>query len=93
MEGDFVDERGAVVGAVGEDMALAPDGADHEWAAIKPMLPNKPRGVPRVNDRRVLWNSVALRDWTEHRRGEDCFQVERRFAGVAEAVSVTGRHD
>ena len=27
---------------------------DHEWATIKPMLPNKPRGVPRVNDRRVL---------------------------------------
>jgi transposase len=27
---------------------------DHEWIAIKPMLPNKPRGVPRVNDRRVL---------------------------------------
>jgi transposase len=25
-----------------------------EWAAIEPMLPNKPRGVPRVNDRRVL---------------------------------------
>ena len=27
---------------------------DHEWAAIKPMLPNKPHGVARVNDRRVL---------------------------------------
>jgi hypothetical protein len=27
---------------------------DYEWAAIKPLLPNKPRGVPRVNDRRVL---------------------------------------
>jgi transposase len=27
---------------------------DEEWAAIKPMPPNKPRGVPRVNDRRVL---------------------------------------
>ena len=27
---------------------------DGEWAAIKPMLPNKPRGVPRVNDRHVL---------------------------------------
>jgi transposase len=27
---------------------------DHEWAAIKPMLPKKPRGVARVNDRRVL---------------------------------------
>jgi transposase len=24
---------------------------DYEWAAIKPLLPNKPRGVPRVNDR------------------------------------------
>ncbi len=30
------------------------DLTDPEWAAIKPMLPNKPRGVPRVNDRRVL---------------------------------------
>jgi transposase len=28
--------------------------SDYERAAIKPMLPNKPRGVPRVNDRRVL---------------------------------------
>ena len=27
---------------------------DYEWTAIKPMLPNKPRGVARVNDRRVL---------------------------------------
>ena len=25
-----------------------------EWDVIKPMLPNKPRGVPRVDDRRVL---------------------------------------
>jgi transposase len=28
--------------------------SDHEWTAIKPMLPNKPRGVRRANDRRVL---------------------------------------
>ena len=27
---------------------------NHEWTAIRPMLPNKPRGVPRVDDRRVL---------------------------------------
>jgi transposase len=27
---------------------------DDEWTAVKPMLPNKPSGVPRVNDRRVL---------------------------------------
>jgi transposase len=28
--------------------------SDYEWTAIKPMLPNRPRGVRRVNDRRVL---------------------------------------
>jgi len=28
--------------------------SDHEWATIRPMLPNKTRGVPRVDDRRVL---------------------------------------
>ena len=30
------------------------DLTDCEWLAIKPLLPNKPRGVPRVYDRRVL---------------------------------------
>jgi transposase len=30
------------------------DLTDFEWDAIKAHLPNKPRGVPRVNDRRVL---------------------------------------
>ena len=25
-----------------------------EWSIIAPLLPDKPRGVPRVNDRRVL---------------------------------------
>ena len=28
--------------------------SDTEWAIIKPFLPNKSRGVRRVNDRRVL---------------------------------------
>ena len=28
--------------------------SEHEWTAIKPMLPNKPRGVRWVDDRRVL---------------------------------------
>ena len=27
---------------------------DFEWDVIAPLLPNKPRGVPRVDDRRVL---------------------------------------
>ncbi len=30
------------------------DLTDFEWRVIEPLLPNKPRGVPRVNDRRVL---------------------------------------
>lgn len=30
------------------------DLADFEWSVIQPLLPNKPRGVPRVDDRRVL---------------------------------------
>jgi len=28
--------------------------SDCEWSVIKPMLPNKPRGIPLVDDRRVL---------------------------------------
>lgn len=27
---------------------------DFEWSIIEPLLPNKPRGVPRVDDRKVL---------------------------------------
>lgn len=39
-------------------------------AAIRPMLPNKPRGVPRVNDRHVL-NGIfgVLRQVTDLRQG------------------------
>jgi transposase len=28
--------------------------SDYEWSVIKPTLPNKPRGIPRVDDRRIL---------------------------------------
>jgi len=28
--------------------------SEFEWSVIQPVLPNKPRGVPRVDDRRVL---------------------------------------
>lgn len=34
--------------------------SDEEWAIIQPLLPNKPRGVPRVNDRRVI-NGILWR--------------------------------
>lgn len=30
------------------------DLTDFEWSIIEPLLPNKPHGVPRVDDRRVL---------------------------------------
>jgi transposase len=28
--------------------------SDYEWSVIRSMLPNKPRGIPRVDDRRIL---------------------------------------
>ncbi len=33
---------------------------DHEWSILSPLLPNKPRGVPRVDARRVL-NGILWR--------------------------------
>jgi transposase len=30
------------------------DLSETEWRLIEPLLPNKPRGVPRVDDRRVI---------------------------------------
>ena len=35
------------------------DLSDVEWAVIAPLLPNKPRGVARVDDRRVI-NGIFL---------------------------------
>ncbi len=45
------------------------DLSDAEWAVIAPLLPNKPRGVPRVDDRRVLngifWRVRAGAPWRD----------------------------
>jgi transposase len=48
--------------------------SDCEWIVIMPMLPNKPRGGPRENDRRVLngifWvlrSGAPWRDLPRHR--------------------------
>jgi transposase len=34
--------------------------SEFEWAAIKPIPPNKPRGLPSVNDRRVLTGVIRV---------------------------------
>jgi transposase len=67
--------------------------SDFEWTAIKPMLPDKLRGVPRVNDRRVL-NGIfwVLRSGAPWRALPEnygpcttCYNrfIRRRQAGVA----------
>ena len=37
---------------------------EHEWTAIKPMLPNKPRGVPRVMTNNSQWHLLGVAIWT-----------------------------
>jgi transposase len=34
--------------------------SDEQWARLSPLLPNKPRGVPRVDDRRVISGIVHV---------------------------------
>lgn len=48
---------------------------DHEWSILAPLLPNKPRGVPRVDDRRVL-NGILWR----FRTGSPWAEVPDRYA-------------
>ena len=47
------------------------DLSDFEWSVIQPLLPNKPRGVPRVDDRRVLngifWRLRTGAPWADIR--------------------------
>lgn len=43
--------------------------SDFEWSIIKPLLPNKPRGVPRADDRKVIngifWRLRTGSPWDE----------------------------
>jgi transposase len=67
-----------------------------EWSVIEPLLPNKPRGVPRVDDRRVLngifwrlrtgapWADIADR-YGPHRTCVNRFN-RRRKAGVWDRI-------
>ena len=51
---------------------------DREWAILSPLLPNKPRGVPRVDDRRVL-NGILWR----FRTGSPWAEIRERYGPPA----------
>ena len=78
---------------------------EFEWWVIAPLLPNKPRGVPRVDDRRVLngifWVLRSGSPWRDlpERYGPPttCYNrfVRWRKAGVWDRLmdAVTAAHD
>ena len=78
---------------------------DYEWVSIKPFLPNKPRCVPRVKDRRVL-NGIfwVLRSGAPWRHLPETFGpyttcynrfVRWRRAGMGDQImnALTADHD
>jgi len=77
----------------------------YEWTAIKPLLPNKPRGVRRVNDRRVLngifWVLRSGAPWRDLPQAygprTTCYNrfVRWRRAGVWDQImnALTAGHD
>ena len=79
--------------------------SDYEWGVIKPMLPNKPRGIPRVADRRslngILWvlrSGAPWRDLPEsYGPHTTCYNrfVRWRRAGVWDRImdALAAAHD
>lgn len=78
------------------------DLTDFEWRVIEPLLPDKPRGVPRVDDRRVLngifgvlRSGAPWRDLPE--RSGHCYNrfVRWRKAGVWDRLmdAITAAHN
>jgi transposase len=79
--------------------------SDCEWGVIRPMLPSKPRGIPRVDDRRVLngifWvfrSGAPWRDLPEiYGPRTTCYNrfVRWRQAGVWDQImeALTAAHD
>ena len=64
---------------------------DGEWLIIGPLLPNRPRGVPRVDDRRVL-NGILWR----FRTGSPWAEIPERYGllqPVCPLAKSRGFHD
>ena len=64
------------------------DLTDFEWNVIGPLLPNKPRGVPRVDDRRVL-NGIMWVLRSGALPGETCRNA-MGLTGPATTTSIAG---
>jgi transposase len=79
--------------------------SDSEWSVIDAMIPNKPRGVPRVDDRRVLngifWILRSGAPWRDlpaiYGPRTTCYNrfVRWRRAGIWESIvkALAARHD
>jgi len=59
------------------------DLTDFEWRVIEPLLRNKPRGVPRVDDCRVLNGIFSKRLYRERNLIERFFSKLKHFRRVA----------
>ena len=60
------------------------DLTEFEWKTIQPLLPNKPRGVPSVDDRRVL-NGIfyILRSGSPWADMPERYGLQRQFTTVS----------
>jgi transposase len=75
--------------------------SDYEWGVINPMLPNKPRGVRRLDDRRILWILRSGAPWRDLPESfgpyTTCYNrfVRWRRAGVWDQImdALTAVHD
>ena len=70
--------------------------SDGEWATIRPMLPNKARGVPRVDDRRILngvfWVAVRRAVARPTERLRSLYHVLQPLCALATRRSVGPDH-
>jgi transposase len=85
--------------------ALVLELSDKEWSITRPMLPAKPRGVPRVDDRRVLngifWVLRSGAPWRDlpalYGPRTTCYNrfVRWRRAGIWDGImpALTAAHD